>query len=183
MKTHTKRKIQNGLIELLEDYSFQEISTKMICAYCGINRSTFYDYYQDKYDLLDTINQYHLDRYRKLLQILHNNFDNIKKNGLELYKFFIIITKYIKRNEAFFKAVFISHPIKDIFLDYAHLTRKHYEDIANEYSTLVSNKSLFVTYMIGGQGGVFLNWLSNHCQESPQEVANILLASTIKLQK
>ncbi|HEH8083617.1 TPA: TetR family transcriptional regulator C-terminal domain-containing protein, partial [Staphylococcus aureus] len=28
----------------------------------------------------------------------------------------------------------------------------------------------------------FINWLSNGCNESPEEVADILLANTIKLQ-
>ena len=29
------------LVDLMAEYPFQEISTKMICAYCNINRSTF----------------------------------------------------------------------------------------------------------------------------------------------
>ena len=32
----------------------------MICAYSGVNRSTFYDHFQDKYQLLDKIQNYHL---------------------------------------------------------------------------------------------------------------------------
>ena len=54
--------------------------------------------------------------------------------------------------------------------------------IMNDYSTTVTNKQLYVTYIIGGQAGVFINWLSNGCNESPEEVADILLANTIKLQ-
>ncbi len=41
----------------------------------------------------------------------------------------------------------------------------------NDYSTTVTNKQLYVTYIIGGQAGVFINWLSNGCNESPEEVA------------
>ncbi|EHJ07030.1 TetR/AcrR family transcriptional regulator [Staphylococcus simiae] len=183
MKRQAKIKIQNALVDLMADYPFQEISTKMICAYCNINRSTFYDHYKDKYDLLDTINSNHKEKFDHLLCLLHDNFDNIKKDKFKLYKFFIIIAKYIERNEQFFKDILVTYPMKSLFIDYIDSARDYYQQIITDYSTKVTNKSLFVTYIIGGQAGVFVNWLSNGCQESPEEVADILLLNTIKLQK
>ncbi|MBJ6205879.1 TetR family transcriptional regulator C-terminal domain-containing protein, partial [Staphylococcus aureus] len=101
---------------------------------------------------------------------------------LKLYKFFIIIAKYIKHNEQFFKDILVTYPMKTLFIDYINLARDYYQQIMNDYSTTVTNKQLYVTYIIGGQAGVFINWLSNGCNESPEEVADILLANTIKLQ-
>ncbi len=106
MKRQAKIEIQNALVDLMAEYPFQEISTKMICAYCNINRSTFYDYYKDKFDLLDTINSKHKEKFQFLLSALHHNFENIKQDKLKLYKFFIIIAKYIKHNEQFFQRHF-----------------------------------------------------------------------------
>lgn len=63
MKQRAKYKIIKSLIELLEYYPFDEITIKMICAYSGVNRSTFYDHFQDKYQLLDKIQNYHLNKY------------------------------------------------------------------------------------------------------------------------
>ncbi|HHZ7463285.1 TPA: TetR/AcrR family transcriptional regulator [Staphylococcus aureus] len=195
MKRQAKIEIQNALVDLMAEYPFQEISTKMICAYCNINRSTFYDYYKDKFDLLDTINSKHKEKFQFLLSALHHNFENIKQDKLKLYKFFIIIAKYIKRNEQFFKDILVTYPMKTLFIDilvtypmktlfidYINLARDYYQQIMNDYSTTVTNKQLYVTYIIGGQAGVFINWLSNGCNESPEEVADILLANTIKLQ-
>ena len=50
----------------------------MICAYSGVNRSTFYDHFQDKYQLLDKIQNYHLNKYMSLLQAFYNDFHHIK---------------------------------------------------------------------------------------------------------
>ena len=36
-----QRENNKSLIELLEYYPFDEITIKMICAYSGVNRSTF----------------------------------------------------------------------------------------------------------------------------------------------
>ena len=95
MKLKAKYKIIISMIDLLEDYPFEQISIKMICAKCKINRSTFYDNFQDKYDLLSTIQSYHLNKYEKLLKALSNNFHNIKKEPEKVFKFFHIILKYI----------------------------------------------------------------------------------------
>lgn len=82
MKRQAKIEIQNALVDLMAEYPFQEISTKMICAYCNINRSTFYDYYKDKFDLLDTINSKHKEKFQFLLSALHHNFENINRISL-----------------------------------------------------------------------------------------------------
>ncbi|MDN8847868.1 TetR/AcrR family transcriptional regulator, partial [Staphylococcus aureus] len=67
MRQRAKDKIIKSMILLLEEHPFENITIKMLCAYSGINRTTFYDYFVDKYDLLSTIQMYHLQKYSKLL--------------------------------------------------------------------------------------------------------------------
>ena len=68
MKQNAKYKIIKSLIDLLEIYPFENISIKMICANSNVNRSTFYDHFQDKFDLLSKIQNYHLNKYEHLLK-------------------------------------------------------------------------------------------------------------------
>ncbi|MEJ7407930.1 TetR/AcrR family transcriptional regulator, partial [Staphylococcus epidermidis] len=42
----------------LYDYHFDEITVQKICEVAEINRSTFYRYFQDKYDLLYSLPPY-----------------------------------------------------------------------------------------------------------------------------
>ena len=79
MKQNAKYKIIKSLIDLLKIYPFENISIKMICANSNVNRSTFYDHFQDKFDLLSKIQNYHLNKYEHLLKAFSFNFDNIKK--------------------------------------------------------------------------------------------------------
>ena len=88
MKRRAKFKIIQSMINLLDEYPFDEITIKMICAYSGVNRSTFYDNYKDKYDLLEQIQNYHLSKYLKLLKTLYNNFESVRVDKTKLYKFF-----------------------------------------------------------------------------------------------
>lgn len=51
--------VKNNIIQefesMLEQQSLESISVSAICKACKISRKTFYTYYKDKYDVLDTI--------------------------------------------------------------------------------------------------------------------------------
>jgi len=49
----TLRQIDAALLDSIAQYPFQKVTVDMICENALINRSTFYKYYRDKYDLLD----------------------------------------------------------------------------------------------------------------------------------
>ncbi|MFW3517275.1 TetR/AcrR family transcriptional regulator [Staphylococcus caprae] len=183
MKQRAKYKIIKSLIELIEEYPFEEITIKMICAYSGVNRSTFYDHFQDKYHLLEKIQNYHLNKYKAILNSFYKDFHNIKQDQKRLYKFFLLVARYIKRKEAFYKATLIIHPNKEIALDYINETKRCYEKVMDRYETTIQNKRMFVIYSVGGQAGILFDWLRHGCKESPEDVASVLLANTIKLQR
>lgn len=91
--------------------------------------------------------------------------------------------KYIYRKKAFYHAIFISHPNKELVLDYFDITKKYYSKILGEHETTIQNKAFFITYTMSGQAGVVLSWLRGGRKESPTVVANALLANTLKLQR
>jgi len=47
----TKSAINEAFIDLLSKYSFDKITVQEICEKAGVNRVTFYNHYEDKYDL------------------------------------------------------------------------------------------------------------------------------------
>ena len=88
MKQKAKHKIIHNTITLLEEYPFESITIKMICAYSQVNRSTFYDYFLDKYDLLHSIQNYHLQKYKRLLNALYYSVAEGKSNQDCIFQFF-----------------------------------------------------------------------------------------------
>ena len=53
----TQKELFNSLERLLKSKAFEDIKVSDICNEALINRSTFYDHYEDKYELLvDFIN-------------------------------------------------------------------------------------------------------------------------------
>jgi len=69
-------------------YGIHSLSMDDLAKFCGISKKTFYKYFQNKSDLIDTI----LD---KKIKILINNFEelnSVSKNAvIEMYSFFNLI--------------------------------------------------------------------------------------------
>jgi len=74
----TKAQIYRTLNDLLKENTFDEIKVSDICKKSLINRSTFYDHYQDKNDLL---NKYIEDKKEEIKELLKD-----KKNYNEIIK-------------------------------------------------------------------------------------------------
>ncbi len=55
MATFTKQAIKSTFLKLLREKPLNQISVKTIVENCGINRKSFYYYYQDLPDLIDEI--------------------------------------------------------------------------------------------------------------------------------
>lgn len=180
MKKNARLKIFKSTITLMEEYALEEITIKMICAYSGINRSTFYVYFIDKYDLFDQIQNYHMKHYQQLLEYMYLHFDDIRHDNQKLLQFFRIIFTYIKRYKRFFHAIFVSHPQRTYVLELVRLTYNSYEKMLRDYTKL-EQQIYFAQYLIGGQLGVVHAWLRRDCLESPEEMAQTMLVNTIKM--
>lgn len=182
MKQNAKRKIIHYIIALLELHPFENITIKMLCAYSDINRTTFYDYFVDKYDLLATIQSHHIQKYKKLLENLYKSSEEIADNYSKLYQFFKIILRYIKRHYGYFHAILVTYPNRDLFFEYMHATRDTYIKILDDYTSVI-NKKQFVIYALGGQMGLVYTWIKEGCNQPVNDLAQILLANTIKLNR
>lgn len=53
--TKTKKNLYDGLLLMMKEKTFEEIKVSDICNVALTNRSTFYDHFTDKYELLDSL--------------------------------------------------------------------------------------------------------------------------------
>ncbi len=60
-----------SLLELLKTKSIDKVTVKDICDECEINRNTFYYYYKDIYDVLNSI----------FMQEIEENLRDVAKDG------------------------------------------------------------------------------------------------------
>ena len=72
----TKKSLKSALRQLLEEKSFDKISVKEICERAMVSRITFYNYYSDKYALLEEL-------FEDLSQKIKDDYAELQKNNTE----------------------------------------------------------------------------------------------------
>ena len=65
----TLAQIDRALLECLEQTPLQKLTVDQLCQQAMINRSTFYKYYQDKYDLMDQYLARTLQEFRRQMDV------------------------------------------------------------------------------------------------------------------
>lgn len=133
----TKKNLYDALILLMKQTNFENIKVADICKYALVNRSTFYNHYQDKYDLLD-------DMLTNLKNKIFNldNYQDIKSYYLS---FFSTLLDYINEHKKSFTDILINNK-NDIMIDI--LLNKLVKDILD--NTKLKEKEIVVKFYLGG---------------------------------
>jgi len=77
----TKKAIVYGFLEILQKESLDKITVKDICERCDINRNTFYYYFEDIYDVLNTVFENEKDKIFKELENNTSYLEEYKKTA------------------------------------------------------------------------------------------------------
>ena len=90
----TKANLYRALLQLMEEKTFEEIKVIDICNTSLINRSTFYDHFNDKYELLSS---YINDLKEELIEHLNVEIEvnSVKEYYIELLK---LLLEYVEKN-------------------------------------------------------------------------------------
>lgn len=151
-------KIERTFIELLQTKDLEKISVSEICKITGLNRSTFYSNFVDVYDLADKVCQ-HLEN--EFLSLYANEI----KNEIPTHNFTRLFG-HIKENQLFYKTYFkIANINMDIIGYDTEMAQKHFNMKYIDYH---------IEFFKNGLNAVIKKWLDGGCQESPEEIEEII---------
>lgn len=149
---YTIKIINETFFNLLEQKSLKKITVSEICNIAEINRSTFYRYYKDVYDLVE----------QNINKILDEIAKEIDRNPFEMDKQFDMIFKILYDHKDIFILLKRRNALKDIsvniFRYFSNLSSDEYSNICH-----------YFTYY--GFVGVFRYWLDHDMEQSPDEMS------------
>lgn len=166
-RQRTKELIQNALVTLLEDSSFDKITTISIAREAGISRSSFYTHYKDKYEMVD---HYQGVVFNTLEKIFDKNNYNLEDSILE-------ILQYLNHEKLFASLLtengtkeihnFIRHKLQLMISQelQTHFHKKDEDSVTNEYH------SVYLSHAIVG---VFQMWVARGKKETPEQMTYLL---------
>lgn len=149
-------KIERAFIELLQTKELKDISVTDICKETGLNRSTFYSNYLDVYDLADKV----IEKIKGDFFELFDHKPN-EKDGA------VIMFTHIKENQLFYNTYFkLNYDEKHTIYNYD--TERARRDFGDK------NIKYHIEFFRNGLNAIIKLWLAGGCEESPEEIAEIL---------
>lgn len=154
----SQEKIERAFIELLQTRRLNDITIADIIKIAELNRSTFYANYIDIFDLADKTRE----KLEKEFSNLFANYDyfNERSGALKMFT-------HIKENQIFYKTYF------KLCYDNKHLM-SIYDTKRAEKEHIDSNIKYHIEFFRNGLNAIINLWLANGCQESPEEMAEVL---------
>lgn len=157
-KKESQEKIEKTFLQLIQKKNIEAISVSDICKITGLNRSTFYANYIDIYDLVEKVKLRMAEEFANTQYLKNSKHD---PNG------YLNMFREIKENQIFFKTYF---KLEDISKTPATIFNK---EMADKY---YDNKYIdyHIEFFRAGLNAVIKKWLDNSCEESPEEIADII---------
>ena len=150
--------LAEALKELAEKHPIEKITIKEITDRAGVIRPTFYNHFQDKYELLEWI---------------------IMEEGKTVYEALVNKFHYIQEEKLFFKAAF-KNDTQNCLRDHDfELIREFYKNQIEEKSGKTMSEHLQFQLEMYCQGSIYMTvqWVLGEMKESPENLAHALAQS------
>ncbi len=159
-RRESQEKIEKAFIELLQSREIKDITVSDLIKLTELNRSTFYANYMDIFDLADKTRQ----RLESDFTNLFADYDYFNEHTGALKMF-----THIKENQIFYKTYF------KLCYDDQHLV-SIYDTKRAEKEQINTNLKYHIEFFRNGLNAIIKLWLAGGCQESPEEMAQVLKA-------
>jgi len=173
---YSKMVIRDSLFELMQEKPIEKITVKELCEKADVNRSTFYAYYTDIYDLNRKIIKEIFILQREFIgkstEILASKSDVTDLSLDDYYDIALAYLTIVKDNRELYKFIFHGQANAPVQISYDKVffskINKMLPDIYRE-----SFKRAF-SFVSGGTTAFFVRWILNDCREPVEEMAKSL---------
>ena len=161
----TKKLLKSSLIEMLQTQSIYRISIRELCENAGINRSTFYKYYGNQFDLLNEMEEDLLINIEETL----TSVEGYNQNVLEQ------IISYLEKDIDFIRLLLNSNVDPEFpknLMSMAPIQQKK----KNQMTDLPeAEQDYYYRFLLFGCYEIVRTWINKEDRESPKAIAELIL--------
>ena len=163
MGMDTKKIFRNAMIELMKEYSFDEITVQKLLDKTTLSRATFYRHFKDKYDLLNW-------HYQSNVVALFENgtYDSWEMCLKEIYTLLYDNMSYFKKALAIERTNAFYDFLYEFSYDYL---KKAYMNL-NHCTEIDSKNKIAIGYIAIGQAHTAKMWILHGCKESVEDMSH-----------
>lgn len=180
----SKRAIKQAFIQLLKENNLDRITIQQISDLADVNRGTFYLNYEDKYALLDEMENEQIEKIKGFIDI--RKMDLSTKNSDRFIEDFAnkiiknVIT-HIEHNIEFYQVILNLERKSRIEEQLADIVRSNIKHlIGNKDNVYGIPENYYLSYVVGSMMSMIKYWVSDENRVSVEELVNYVstIAST-----
>lgn len=162
-----------AFFKLMKEKGFKKITVRNLTECAGINRTTFYLHYADKYELLNHVE----DQLLKEIKIITGgiSLDGLSKAVFreKIFEMVVGILNYIKENAFRFSVLIGPNGNPNFMVKYGDVIRGILE---NNYllSKLPLPGKYVLAIIVGAHTNLIREWIAGGMKESPKEMAGVI---------
>lgn len=168
----TDRRIQEAMLQLIQEKEVNKVTVNDICTRCGINRSTFYAHFVDIYDLLGKLQM-------EIYQDVADSFKDINIDPSEYLsiEYIVIILDHVRRHQLFYRAYF-SKGLDDLQRN-AGIVQERFISPYMRSLGIASERQINYQFRFFWAGfiEVVRIWVFDGCPETPEDLVKIIAMS------
>ena len=176
---NTALRMNESLIELLEEKELEYITVKEICQRAGVNRSTFYLHYETIADLVnetaETIDRRFLSYFPQDRRALMDSPDR-KDLVLVSREYLLPYLRFIQENKKVYRAAFKNPGGMQTDARYRQLRQYVLEPIMERFEIPEPHRPYYIAYYVEGVFAIVKEWLGRDCADEVETVIEIILA-------
>ncbi|OOM73823.1 division inhibitor protein [Clostridium puniceum] len=165
----TKKILTQALTKLMSEKKINNITVRELTDIADVNRSTFYFYYKDIFDMVEKIET-------EMLADFDGAFNKFAKEAPthdNLLSFFLYLFGFAQNNAEICKILLGSdgdyafiEKLKETIRQYPHTIPTSYSETKAHY---------YIPFIISGCIGTIQQWLNDDMKVSPKEMAAIII--------
>ena len=170
----TKKAIHEGVLQLLSEKTIDDISITELAQVAQINRKTFYNYYQNPYQVLDELEN---ELVEEFVNSINASDWNEWYNGHEFdfHKIFSSVTRSVQENRETYRYLLKIGKTSDIMIKVENRLKVEAFEYFSKYLTIEKDVIvMIVEYVISGMFAVYRKWFSDGQRVSAEEVSKKL---------
>ncbi|MEG1409777.1 MAG: TetR-like C-terminal domain-containing protein [Terrisporobacter sp.] len=170
----SKESLKNSLIEIMSKKPVNNITVKELVSTADLNRSTFYNYYEDIPDMLSKLEE---ELYNEFLHTIEMHICKNSKDidiTKEVHGFIEDMCNVIKNNYEFCRCIFSKNGDINFLFKLEELVENHIKDqLKEKFEGKMNHLPYMYAFFKSGYIGILKNWMNGGCEESPEEIAQL----------
>lgn len=165
----THQAIMRALMDALKEKNIKQVTVAQVCRTVQINRSTFYEHFLDIYDVLDKI----------MDAVCAEMLKRKAPEGVPTREDIIFLLQHIQNNKEFYMLFFNQNLPLNIY-ERAFLGKQPpfppHDILEARKIRNVAQLEYHQVFFRAGLDAVLKKWLERDCEESPEEIYELLAA-------